>query len=296
MSRRTTGILAAIALALIGTVTLAAYVSSAEARALAGEDLVEVYVVNAQVPSGTAAADIEDAVTLQQVPAKIKVQNAVENLGALAGMVTAVELFPGEQLVTGRFVVRSEFSERATGIEVPEEMVEVTIELDTHRANGGLLEPGQTVAVLASFDPFGITRTVIPVDGEAVPVPAAVAEDVEGNTPNSTSLLLRKVLVTAVQSQTAFEPVDDEQRIDTAPAGPIFVTFAVSPFDAERLIFTAEFGQVWLAIERETVPDTGGPGQTRGSVLLGSETPGSDALLGSETRESELSENGSADR
>ena len=48
----------------------------------------------------------------------------------------------------------------------------------------------------------------------------------------------------------------------------MFVTLAVAPFDAERLVFSAEFGTLWLAIERETVPDTDEPGQTRGSVLL----------------------------
>ncbi len=48
----------------------------------------------------------------------------------------------------------------------------------------------------------------------------------------------------------------------------MLVTLALPPFDAERLIFTAEFGNIWLAIERETVPDGNEPGQSIGSVLL----------------------------
>lgn len=271
MTRRILGIITAILLALGGTAALATYVSSAEQRALAGEDLVEVYVVSTLIPGGTAAEDIEDRLVVERIPVKIRAQGAVESLAGLAGLVSAVDLLPGEQLVTGRFIQRSEFADREVGIDVPEDMVEVTVELDPQRANGGLLEAGQTVAVLASFKPFRLSQTVVPIDGEVVPIPSAVGDDVEGATPNSTDLLLRKVLVTAVQERSGSSsspPVDDDERLTVAPDGSVFVTLAVAPFDAERLVFTAEFGNMWLAIERETVPEADEPGQTRGSVLF----------------------------
>ncbi len=268
MTRRIVGVVVAILLALVGTLALVAYVSSAEQRALAGEELVEVYVVATPIASGTATEDIEALVTVERVPVKVRARGAVDSLPALAGQVAAVDLMPGEQLVAGRFVQRSEFADRAIGIDVPEDMVEVTVELDPQRAIGGLLEAGQTVAVFASFDPFQLSRTVVPIDGEAVPVPSAVADDVVGTTPNTTDLLLRKVLVTAVQERSDPSVQDDDRRLSTAPEGTVFVTLALAPFDAERLVFTAEFGELWLAIERETVPETDEPGQTRGSVLL----------------------------
>ena len=268
MTRRVVGILIAIVLALVGTVALAAYVASAEQRALAGEELVEVYVVSTPIAGGTAAEDIEDLVIVERVPVKIRAQGAVDSLPALAGYVAGVDLLPGEQLVVGRFVQRSEFAEREIGIDVPEDMVEITVELDPQRAVGGLLQAGQTVAVFASFDPFELSQTVIPVDGEAVPMPSAVADDIEGSTPNTTDLLLRKVLVTAVQKPAKSSSEDDDQRLTTAPGGTVFVTLAVAPFDDERVVFTAEFGSLWLAVERETVPESSEPGQTRGSVLL----------------------------
>ncbi|MGI9597941.1 MAG: Flp pilus assembly protein CpaB [Acidimicrobiales bacterium] len=268
MTRRILGILVAIALALVGTMALVAYVTSAEQRALAGEKLVEVYIVTTPVAGGTAAEDLDELVTVEQVPIKVRAEGAVDNLRALTGYVAAVDLLPGEQLVTGRFVQRSEFADRAIGIDVPGDMVEVTVELDAQRAIGGLLEAGQTVAVIASFEPFKLSRTVIPIDGEAVPLPSAVADDVEGTTPNSSGLLLRKVLVTAVQERENTSTEEDDQRLTTAPEGTVFVTLAVTPFDVERVVFTAEFGDLWLAIERETVPESAAPGQTRGSVLL----------------------------
>ncbi|MDH3680474.1 MAG: RcpC/CpaB family pilus assembly protein [Acidimicrobiia bacterium] len=270
MSRRVIGIVAALLLALVGTGALVAYVSTAEARALAGEELVEVYVVSSPIPAGTPAAEVEQFVTVEQVPAKVQATEAVDNLPSLTGTVTAVDLLPGEQLVDGRFVPRSEFADRLVGVQVPDDMVEVTVELDPQRAVGGLLEPGHTVAILASFEPFDLNATVVEVDGEEVALPEAVAAAIDGKTPNSTDVILRKVLVTAVQEieDRTFNDSNDEEvdRLTTAPNDSVFVTLAVRPVDAERIVFTSEFGFLWLAIDRETVPEIEDPIQTRGTI------------------------------
>ncbi|MGF1597444.1 MAG: RcpC/CpaB family pilus assembly protein [Acidimicrobiales bacterium] len=201
---------------------------------------------------------------------KVQAVDTVDDLPALTGRVTAVDLVPGEQLVGGRFVEPSAFTDRAGGVVVPDDMVEVTIELEPQRAVGGLLEPGQTVAVFASFEPFDLNATVVVVDGEEVALPAAVAAEVDGKTPNSTDLILHKVLVTAVQEVEdrtfSNDPEDEPDRLSTAPNDSVFVTLAVRPFDAERVVFTAEFGYLWLAVERDTVPEQSDPPQTRGSV------------------------------
>ena len=267
MSRRIAGLVAAVLFALVGTAALVAYVGSAEQRALAGERLVEVYLVVAPIAAGTPAEEIEPLVAVERVPVKAVAQGAVDSLTSLTGQVTAVDLFPGEQLVAGRFVQRSELADRELGIDVPDDMMEITVELDPQRATGGLLEAGQTVAVLASFSPIELTETVIPVDGEAIAVPAAAAVGTGADLPSTTDLLLRKVLVTAVQRREG-PPPDDDRRLTTAPEGTVFVTLAVSPFDAERVVYSAEFGRLWLALERETVPEGDVAGQTRGSVLL----------------------------
>ncbi|MEZ5407591.1 MAG: RcpC/CpaB family pilus assembly protein [Acidimicrobiales bacterium] len=268
MNRRVTGFAVAVLLALVGTAALVVYVKGAERRALAGEQLVEVYVVRAPIASGTAAEELAGLVSVERVPIKVQASGAVTSLPSLAGQVAAVDLVPGEQLVTSRFVQRSQFTDRQAGVDVPEDMVELTVELDSQRAVGGLLEAGQTVAVLASFDPLGQNEAAVALDGKLVPLPASAVNGVGGDTANSTDLLLRKVLVTAVQEPAADAPVDPSQRLTTAPGETIYVTLAVRPFDAERLVFTAEFGNIWLAVERPTVPEADEPGQTRGSVLL----------------------------
>ncbi len=270
MSRRAIGLLVAVVLALIGTVALVAFVAGAEERALEGEQLVEVYVVTELIPGGAEADAIEELVVVEEVPVKVRPDDAVDSLATLRGMVAAVDLQPGEQLLQSRFVEVSEFTSRELGVQVPEDMVEVTVALEPERAVGGLLEPGQTVSVFASFEPFQLTTFLVEIDGDEVVIPPAAGQDIEAETPNSTDLILHKVLVTAVQERIT-QGVNDEEtdRLTTAPTERILVTLAVPPNEAERIVFTAEFGLVWLAIERETVSDEIDSIKTRANIYQG---------------------------
>ncbi len=302
MTRRILGIMAASILALAGTVALVAFVAGAEERALEGEQLVEVYVVSQPVPSGTPASEIEELVTVEEVPVKVRPVDAVDSLPELANRVAAVDLQPGEQLIDSRFVEVSAFTDREVGVEVPDDMIELTIEMDPERTIGGLLEPGQTVAVFASFEPFDITSTLVDLNGEIVALPESVADDAEGQTPNTTNIILRKALVTAVQENTggSFGGDEDEgegenSRLNTAPDSELLVTLALSPSDAERLVFTAEFGFIWLAIERDTVPEADDSIKTRGNVYIdedGNQEDGDFVILGPSTSEDDDTESG----
>lgn len=270
MNRKIIGVVTALVLALVGTVALVAYVSTAEDRALEGEELVEVYVVTDRIPAGTPGAEIDEFVAIEQVPVKVQAAGAVDNLPSIANRVAAVDLLPGEQLLDTRFVAPADVTDRAAGVVVPEDLVEITIQLEPARAIGGLVEPGQEVAVFASFEPFDLAPSVVTVDGEEVALPDAVAVEVEGKTPNSTDTILRRVLVTAVQEapDRTFSADEEEElsRVETAPIADLLVTLAVSPADAERIIFTAEFGLVWLALDSDGVPISPDPEQTRLSV------------------------------
>jgi pilus assembly protein CpaB len=220
MIRKPKGILPAVALALAGTLLLVGYVRAAEGRASAGEDLVPVLVVTDTIPAGTAAADVAGHVRTQQVPAKVRTGGAVTQLAKLRGMVAAVDLLPGEQLNTARFVAPNELG-RAS---VPKGMLEVTVSLDPVRALGGQLTPGQQVAVLASSDDAG------------------------GDGPQ-THLILHDVKVTRVQS-TEPTPVKDGRPDPTAaPTGTMLVTLALDAPAVEQVVFAAEHGRLWLSAE-----------------------------------------------
>ena len=102
--QRTGALVAAIALALLGTLGLTAYVHGAKDRAVAGEKLVDVYVASAKITAGTPADQLHSKVKLEQVPAKVRATDAVTNLADLKGEVASIDIAAGEQLLASRFV------------------------------------------------------------------------------------------------------------------------------------------------------------------------------------------------
>ena len=78
--RRIVGLVAAMLLALVGTVSLVAYVRSAKDKAVAQEALVDVYVVDTFVPKGADPDTIRSSVEIEQVPARLMQTGAVTDL------------------------------------------------------------------------------------------------------------------------------------------------------------------------------------------------------------------------
>jgi pilus assembly protein CpaB len=220
MIRKPKGILPAVALALAGTLLLVGYVRAAEGRASAGEDLVPVLVVNDTIPAGTSAADVASHVTTQKVPVRVRTSGAVTTLSGLRGMVAAVDLLPGEQLTSSRFVAPNDLGRAA----VPKGLLEVTVSLDPVRALGGQLTPGQLVAVLASTD------------------------DGSGGI-GKTELILHDVKVTRVQSTEPTPQKDGRPDPTAAPTGTMLITLALDAPSVERVVFAAEHGRLWLSAE-----------------------------------------------
>jgi pilus assembly protein CpaB len=203
---------------------------------------------------------------------------AVGDLAPLAGLVAAIDLLPGEQVVTSRFITLAAYQDSLGGgpkVEVPADLLQVTLSLSPERVVGGVLRPGDVIAVFASFEPFplnaveptGLGPDEIPV---FVPVPAEGEEQqtqTGAQTPTSTKIILHKVLVTNVQAEQLPRVVSEEERVagapDLAPTGNLLITLALAPVDAERLVFTAEHGMVWLALEGLEVSEADTEVQTR---------------------------------
>jgi pilus assembly protein CpaB len=227
----------AVVLLVVGTLVLVAYVRTAEARALAGEDPTDVLVATRDIPAGTLAQDLHDAVDITQVPARVRAAGAVADLAALEGLVANADLVAGEQLLRGRFVAAEDLGTAP----VPEGMLSVTASLEPQRALGGQLRPGDTVAVVASFGPTG-------------------RED----SASTSRLILDGVLVSGVQHPPArtFGPGGDGEAgtgdATRAPAGDLLVTLAVAPPEAQQLVFALEHGTIWLTGQPSStsVPDT----------------------------------------
>jgi pilus assembly protein CpaB len=222
---RLLGAVASVVLAVAGTVLLVGYVKDADRRALRGTDPVDVYVVEKTVPAATPAKDLRQYLKVQPVPSAAVADGAVTDLQAAAGKVAAVDLLPGEQLVAGR-LVEPEALQVPGKVPVPEGMQEVTIQLGPDRVVGGQLAAGDTVGVFASFDSGA------------------------GSNGPTTHLVFHKVLVTSIQgAPAAAEGKAGTQTAPPVPDGSMLVTLARKAPDAEKLVFTAEFGSLWLSKE-----------------------------------------------
>jgi pilus assembly protein CpaB len=266
----------AVAVAALGMLLLVGYVRGAEDRALAGEELVEVLVVDKPIAQGTPADILTPFVRLERVPTKVFADGGIAELSALADLVASTDLLPGEQLVVSRFVA-AEILEEHDRIEAPADTLEVTIAISPERALGGQLVPGDVVAVIASFAPFDL-NTFEPselgpgeiIDPNEIFLGSSDSENATSvKSPSATSLILHNVLVTSVQLEQLPRTVGEEVPADTpdlAPTGNLLITLAASIDAVERLVFTAEHGYIWLAAEGADVVDSPTNIQTRETI------------------------------
>jgi pilus assembly protein CpaB len=275
--RRIIGIVAAAVLALVGTISLVGYVSSAKDDAVAQETLVDVYVVDEFVPQGAGPETIKLSVSVEQVPARLKQDDAITDLETVGEQVAAADLQAGDQLVAARLA-----SSELVATDITDK-VQISALLEAERAVGGAIQQGDLVGVYLSFDPFENDDSGIS-DSEGSDATAAIAaiesssdegssddsvDDEPGNTPNVSRLEFQHVLVTNVQTINApVSPADEDEESTVAQVTgtQYVVTLALSPEESERFVFATEFGHVWLSIDPATVTDDGTRAVSLGDV------------------------------
>lgn len=274
MRRKIMGVVVALLLATAGTVALVAYVQSAKDEAVAGEQLVDVYVLAESVAKGASADEIRDALRREQVPTKVRADGAITDPSVIGDTaVAAVDLRAGEQLLESRIVDEQSLARVA----VPAGLQELTLALEPHRAVGGELRPGDTVGIVLSFEPFEMNTTgpVIPGAGTVEfyedteePPATTVAGDPAAPTttvapkksPNMTHLTLHQVVVTHVQfgvdggGPLGDDEVDVPADVGVAPTANVLVTLALSASEVEQVVFAAEFGSIWLTSDKDADP------------------------------------------
>jgi pilus assembly protein CpaB len=274
-TRRVTGIVTAMILAIIGTVALVGYVQSAKDKAVASEALVDVYVVDELVPKGAESETIKSSVSLEQVPTRLKQAGAITDLEAVGDNVAATDLQPGDQLLAARLIPQDQVSEVVT------DKVQISALLEAERAVGGSLQKGDLVGVYLSFDPFDLDEAGQIAETADATSPAAVAGSTDASadatttteaqkkSPNVSRLEFQHVLVTNVQTtNTPVTPSaeDETTGVEQVTGSQYVVTLALSPEQSERFVFATEFGHVWLSNEPATVSDDGTRMVTLGNV------------------------------
>lgn len=245
MKARLLGGIAALVVAIIGTVLLFNYVQGADRRALANTETEDVLVLKQEVPAGTPASQLGQYVVTKAVPRTAVAADGVDDIGALGSKVTSVALVPGEQLLNSRMVDANAFLGPAR-VAVPDGLQEITVRLGIDRVVGGQIQAGDTVGVFISL-------------GNG----AAAAEGAPADSGNGTQLTFHKVLVTAVQFSSGAPAQTQSQTTQASSQGALnadseskqtssdsyLITFARNAVDAEKLVYAAEFGKIYLSKE-----------------------------------------------
>lgn len=246
MKARLLGGIAALVVAIIGTVLLFNYVQSADRRALANTETEDVLVVKQEVPAGTPASQLSQYVVTKAVPRTAVAADKVDDIGSLGSKVTSVALVPGEQLLNSRLVDAGAFLGPAR-VEVPAGLQEITVRLGIDRVVGGQIRAGDTVGVFISLG-----------DGANSTEQNATAASGTG-----TQLTFHKVLVTAVQFSSGEPAQSQAEATHASSQGALnaesdnkqtssdsyLITFARNAVDAEKLVYAAEFGKIYLSKE-----------------------------------------------
>lgn len=235
MKTRLLGGIAALVVAIIGTVLLITYVQSADQRAMAGTETSEVFVVQKDIPAGTPVSELGDSVAKKPLPKSTLTEGTVTDLSDLGTKVTAVSLVPGEQLLSRRMVDADAYL-GPSRVAVPDGMQEIAIKLPIERVVGGKITAGDTVGIFISLPESDTTHSA------------------------GTQLTFHKVLVTAAQFSNGSAAQPDTAQGDQSEGalgsannnqsdGTYLITVARNSIDAARLVYAVEFGKIYLSKE-----------------------------------------------
>lgn len=223
---------AAVVVAIVGILLIFSYAQAADSRAMQKLEPVSVLVVQKPVPAGTSAEALTKLVAVEELPRTGVPRSALGSLDGQAGKVTATNLVPGEQLLTER-LIDPQALDVPGSVPVPKGLQEVTFALEPQRLVGGRIVAGDTVGLFATFT--GV-------------------DDKDSANPSTTGRVLHKVLVTSLQRAEATQATapaspDPAPNPQVLPAGGMLVTVAVGDAAAARIIYSAEFGKIWLTKE-----------------------------------------------
>jgi pilus assembly protein CpaB len=232
MKRRGLTIVLAVLLAILGTTGVLVYVNHANARALAGQQAVNVLVAKSLIPAGTTAANAQaqGLLSTERLPASSVPADALTSVTAdISSLVTDANVEPGQLLLRPMLIAASQTT---NGLAVPSGMFAVSIQFCLPEAVAGNVHPGSTVAVFYTNIPSGNQTAQDACNG---------THALTAGQSTTTRLLLSKATVLSVGQAS--------QGNSSSGGGSVgLITLALSQSDAEKLIAASVNGLPYLAL------------------------------------------------
>ena len=231
VSPRVRTVIIAVVFGLLATAGVALYINTLRSEIVESGAKVPVFVALTEVAAGTPAADLvaKGLVDTVEIPKQYAATQAIGELKGHEGQVLAVALSAGEQVTGGklRSAAKSELSHK-----LKPGRIALAIPFDSVTGVGGRIEAGDNIVILATFEPgpggSDISRVVL----KKIEVLAA---DGGGTEAGGASQNTKKT-----------------------------ITVAVTPTEAEKLVFAQEKGKVWVGLVGAAEP---GLPQTDGETM-----------------------------
>jgi len=233
-----------IAVALLGMLLVFVYAGRVKAGAGVSGGSGTAFVATTDIPMGTRWEDMTGALERKNVPADVRPVTAVNTENQLNGKSTIQGIAKGQIITTSQFNVSS-----SGGLDIPAGQNAVTINLGTPQGVARYIQPGAETNVYVTYKNL---------PGVNNPADASV-----------TKLVLSNIKVLANQIKL---PTEEEaaaaQAAGQAPTAEILLTVAVTPDQAEKLIFAKENGSVWLGLVNPGDAPVASGGRTFRTALI----------------------------
>jgi pilus assembly protein CpaB len=214
-----------IAVALLGMILVFVYAGRVKAGAGVTGGTGTAFVATTDVPMGTRWEDMSGALERKNVPADVRPVTAVTSENQLNGRSTVQSIAKGQVITTSQFNVSS-----TGGLDIPTGHNGVTINLGAPQGVARFVQPGSDVNVYVTYKQLpGVTN----------PADAVVTKLALSNV---------KVLANQIKLPTEEEAAEAAASGQASPTAEILLTVAVTPDQAEKLIFAKENGSVWLGL------------------------------------------------
>jgi len=214
-----------IAVALLGMLLVFVYAGRVKAGAGVTGGTGTAFVATTDIPMGTRWEDMSGALERKSVPSEVRPVTAVTGENQLNGRSTIQSITKGQIITSSQFNVSS-----TGGLDIPAGQNGVTINLGTPQGVARYIQPGADVNVYVTYKQLpGVTN----------PADAVVTKLVLSNI---------KVLANQIKLPTEEEAAEAQAAGQASPTAEILLTVAVTPDQAEKLIFAKENGSVWLGL------------------------------------------------
>lgn len=285
-------LLLAIIFGIAAVIGVMIYLNNVRASIEKDEEMIAVVVAAQNIQQDTMVSDMLAGkfVETRQVPRKYLVEGALESIERYEDHVAIADIQKGEQITEGKL---GRIEEVRISFTVPEGFIAVSIPYNEIKGVSNLINPGDRVNIIATFTPgkdelvlFNkdiVTQSLLQIsesDGAELdksPLPSSEWFTSENILDESnyivypiTKILLWNVEILYIGSKTPGIADADSATSQAKNTSEEIraVTLAVTPEDAEKLVFSEELGRVWFAlVPADGIEEKDTPGRTYLNII-----------------------------